>query len=243
MNSTKKINNNVLSFLLAIVLAFTTMPLHVNAASGDTTVYVTRTGDKYHRSSCSYLRKSKIAITLQEAIDNGYGICTRCIPPKLDDPTQQVESVQNQVSATSPVIVPDQNATEQASEKLDDVSVPAPTTEMQSSSAASYAMKVQTEYMDRWSALSEEEKSADAILTQRIVLIMQLSGLPAEQAISQMDLVTKTQIALIRAGYSPEINGLLDLYTTQALISYQTANGLNATGVLDSDTIISLGIV
>lgn len=44
------------------------------------TVYITKTGAKYHRGSCSYLRKSKIAISKKEAIANGYGACSRCQP-------------------------------------------------------------------------------------------------------------------------------------------------------------------
>ncbi len=38
------------------------------------TVYVTRTGSKYHRRSCRYLRKSKIPMPLKEAAA-GYGAC------------------------------------------------------------------------------------------------------------------------------------------------------------------------
>lgn len=44
------------------------------------TVYVTKTGDKYHRSSCSYLRNSKISISKNNAISQGYTACSRCNP-------------------------------------------------------------------------------------------------------------------------------------------------------------------
>jgi len=44
-------------------------------------VYVTRTGNKYHRGSCSYLRKSKIPMKLSEA-KKRYGPCSRCKPPQ-----------------------------------------------------------------------------------------------------------------------------------------------------------------
>lgn len=50
--------------------------------NGDTVVYVTATGECYHRSGCSYL-KSRIETTLEEAIDDGYRRCSRCNPPKL----------------------------------------------------------------------------------------------------------------------------------------------------------------
>lgn len=51
------------------------------AASTDTdsTVYITRTGKKYHRGSCSYLRYSKIPISLTDA-KRGYSPCSVCNP-------------------------------------------------------------------------------------------------------------------------------------------------------------------
>jgi len=44
------------------------------------TVYVTNTGKKYHKSSCSYLSKSKISISLEDAKSSGYTACKRCKP-------------------------------------------------------------------------------------------------------------------------------------------------------------------
>jgi len=54
---------------------------YVMAVKKDVTVYITRTGKKYHRSSCSYLRKSKIAIKLSSAKKRYYTACSRCHPP------------------------------------------------------------------------------------------------------------------------------------------------------------------
>lgn len=50
-------------------------------ASADTasTVYITRTGKKYHRGSCSYLRSSKIPISLTDA-KRQYSPCSVCEP-------------------------------------------------------------------------------------------------------------------------------------------------------------------
>lgn len=48
-----------------------------STSSQSTTVYVTKTGSKYHRSGCSYL-KSKIAISLSNARAQGYTACSRC---------------------------------------------------------------------------------------------------------------------------------------------------------------------
>ena len=42
------------------------------------TVYITNTGEKYHRDGCSYLRKSKIPISLSDAEARGYTPCSRC---------------------------------------------------------------------------------------------------------------------------------------------------------------------
>jgi len=52
------------------------------------TVYITRTGRKYHRAGCRYLRKSKIPISLKDAIKRGYTPCSVCNPPilKIDIP-------------------------------------------------------------------------------------------------------------------------------------------------------------
>lgn len=45
----------------------------------ESTVYITRTGEKYHLSNCRYLRKSKIPISLEEA-KKGYQPCKVCRP-------------------------------------------------------------------------------------------------------------------------------------------------------------------
>jgi len=47
----------------------------------DVTVYVTKTGAKYHRDGCRYLSKSRIPISLSDA-KNGYGPCSVCNPPQ-----------------------------------------------------------------------------------------------------------------------------------------------------------------
>lgn len=44
------------------------------------TVYITKTGAKYHRSGCRYLKKSKISISLDNARAQGYGACSVCDP-------------------------------------------------------------------------------------------------------------------------------------------------------------------
>ena len=51
-------------------------------AANDPIVYVTRTGRKYHRAGCSYLRRSAIPKRLSEAKAAGYTPCSRCGPPQ-----------------------------------------------------------------------------------------------------------------------------------------------------------------
>ena len=51
-----------------------------SASTTDRTVYVTRTGEKYHTSSCRYLSKSKRAILLSRAKKDGYEPCKICKP-------------------------------------------------------------------------------------------------------------------------------------------------------------------
>lgn len=42
------------------------------------TVYITKTGKKYHREDCRYLKMSSIPITLKKAKEYGYTACKVC---------------------------------------------------------------------------------------------------------------------------------------------------------------------
>jgi hypothetical protein len=46
------------------------------------TVYVTRTGKRYHRDGCRYLASSKIPMKLKDAKAQGYTPCKVCRPPQ-----------------------------------------------------------------------------------------------------------------------------------------------------------------
>jgi hypothetical protein len=46
------------------------------------TVYITRTGKRYHRDGCRYLASSRIPISLKDAKANGYTPCKVCHPPE-----------------------------------------------------------------------------------------------------------------------------------------------------------------
>lgn len=66
-------------FLVILVLVSPAL-----AADGSTLVYTTRTGECYHRYSCSSLSKSCYETTLSHAVADGYRPCGRCHPPTLD---------------------------------------------------------------------------------------------------------------------------------------------------------------
>ncbi len=48
-------------------------------------VYITKTGKKYHKGNCRYIKKGKIKITLKEACKRGYTPCKVCKPPKCPE--------------------------------------------------------------------------------------------------------------------------------------------------------------
>ena len=70
-------------FCALLAAACLSAPATVRAVQEDTTVYITKTGECYHRGFCWHLSKSKIAVTLQEATDDGYRPCKNCRPPRL----------------------------------------------------------------------------------------------------------------------------------------------------------------
>lgn len=82
----RKLVSKVMAFVVCVVLAAgsLTPASVVNAASGDTTVYITKTGAKYHASGCSSLKKSMIPISLKDAVSKGYEPCSKCHPGSLD---------------------------------------------------------------------------------------------------------------------------------------------------------------
>ena len=44
------------------------------------TVYITKTGEKYHKKGCQYLKYSSRSIDLKDAINAGYEPCKVCKP-------------------------------------------------------------------------------------------------------------------------------------------------------------------
>lgn len=66
---------------LLVILSLSPSP-PARAAEDSTRVYVTKTGECYHRGFCWHLRKSKIEIDLDEAVEEGYRPCKNCRPPQ-----------------------------------------------------------------------------------------------------------------------------------------------------------------
>lgn len=61
------------------------------------TVYITKTGAKYHSDGCRYLSQSKISIDLSAAIAKGYGPCSVCKPP-----TETLSTSSSKTTTTTP---------------------------------------------------------------------------------------------------------------------------------------------
>jgi len=57
-----------------------TPPSTDNTEHNRETVYITKSGNKYHKDGCKYLSKSKIPISVSEAQEKGYSACSVCKP-------------------------------------------------------------------------------------------------------------------------------------------------------------------
>lgn len=113
LDKRKSWGKRLVSFAL-LVLLFVSCCGVAFAASGSTIVYITRTGSKYHKGTCSYLRQSKIEITLSDAVDRGYTACSRCKPPKLDTAAQAIIALPTPSPTPSPRPTPRPTATPRA---------------------------------------------------------------------------------------------------------------------------------
>ncbi len=63
-----------------LTILLTLFFISANVIAQSDIVYITKTGSKYHRITCSSLRSSAIEITKDEAISRGYTACKRCRP-------------------------------------------------------------------------------------------------------------------------------------------------------------------
>lgn len=69
---------------------------------GETAVYVTKTGNKYHTASCSSLKNSRREISLAAAVAEGYEPCSRCKPPLLSVPAGQSAAPEPETARNAP---------------------------------------------------------------------------------------------------------------------------------------------
>ena len=74
--------------LFVLLIAFFTLANSLSAQ----TVYITKTGNKYHLDGCRYLNRSKFSIDLNDAIARGYGACSVCKPPTSASSTPRTQS-------------------------------------------------------------------------------------------------------------------------------------------------------
>jgi hypothetical protein len=86
-----RMHARILRVLLAIALVVSSPLLPIPAGAvvsaqqdpNKVTVYITKTGEKYHKDGCSSLRKSRFPVTLREAVTRGFGACKNCRPPTI----------------------------------------------------------------------------------------------------------------------------------------------------------------
>ncbi len=106
--------------VIMVVGAFTTGTVTAYATSGDTVVYITKTGECYHVGGCSSLKRSKIETTLQSAVDRGYKPCSKCNPGTLDASTSisQTTSTASTKSSSSTTTASKSNTNSSAVDAL-----------------------------------------------------------------------------------------------------------------------------
>ena len=70
------------------------------------TVYITKTGKKYHNANCTYLRSSSFPINLSDALARGLDACSVCKPSSSTNQsspaTNQTIPTQNQTQSNNP---------------------------------------------------------------------------------------------------------------------------------------------
>lgn len=86
---------------LTFYFLFITLSLSFFKETFSQTVYITKTGKKYHSENCIYLKKSSIQIDIKDAIDRGNNACSRCNPPELSDKEATVKETSSTVSKSS----------------------------------------------------------------------------------------------------------------------------------------------
>ncbi len=55
------------------------VPSTIWSVDADPNFYRTKSGTKYHKAECSYVKKSRILVTVEEIINEGYEPCSKCM--------------------------------------------------------------------------------------------------------------------------------------------------------------------
>lgn len=69
-----------LALTLGLALLVQGSPVSAGPAARLETVYITKSGDKFHADGCRYLRRSKIPVSRSEALRMGKEACGVCKP-------------------------------------------------------------------------------------------------------------------------------------------------------------------
>lgn len=131
-------------------------------------------------------------------------------------------------------------------------SIPDPASTTNIESETNYFTKTAFEYHKQYldvynffvaNGITDEYVNVYPLYEQRVQLISQLSLLPEDQQISQINFISKIQFYLLwNKYYSGDLNGLYDAPTMNAMISFQAVNGLPQTGLPDAQTLALLGV-
>lgn len=77
------IRSSILGLALALGVLGSLKGDQPKPVTGQETVYVTKTGQKYHTKSCRYVRNGKTPMKLADAVKEGYTPCSVCNPPVM----------------------------------------------------------------------------------------------------------------------------------------------------------------
>lgn len=70
----------IIGLSLLVLAALIAIPCFAYTVPGDTLVYVTPSGEKYHRKECTYTGSTAVSMTIETAELRGYTPCSRCDP-------------------------------------------------------------------------------------------------------------------------------------------------------------------
>jgi len=87
------------SFFLFLLISFSLMSFSSEVVAK--TVYITKTGKKYHTKSCRY-GKTGLATTLANAKKKGLTACLVCKPSTTESKTTEPTSIKSNTSITRP---------------------------------------------------------------------------------------------------------------------------------------------